>query len=123
MGFSWKRPENIKFPTVWYTFEAKDLNSDNLVEYRVQDLPVERFDDAINYMTSFFIPDEPMCETRDLASDEVSVKSFQDIWRSFLEQQITLVCFKEGSNEIIGLNILGINLIEEKDEKYLVCTR
>lgn len=57
----------------------------------------------------------------DLANDEVSVKCFEDLWRSLLKQHIALVCFKEGSDEIIGLNLVGIVLKEEKDEKYLVC--
>lgn len=62
-----------------------------------------------------------MIKFLDLANDEVSVKSFEDVWRSLLKQHISLVCFKEGSDEIIGLNLVGIVLKEEKDEKYLVC--
>lgn len=121
MGYKWRRPENLKFPSVWYRFKAKDLNSDNLVEYRIQDLPIDRFDDAINHMISDFIPDEPMCETRDLANDIDSVKSFEALWRELLEQHITLVCFREGSDEIVGLNMVGIVMKEEQDEPYLVC--
>lgn len=60
MGFSWKRPENIPFPSVWLKFKAKDLNTDDLVEYRVQDLPPERNDEAIELMTSVFLEDEPI---------------------------------------------------------------
>lgn len=66
MGFSWRRPENVEFPSVWSTFKAKDLNSEDLVEYRVQDLPVERFEEAVKHMSTNFIPDEPMCATRGL---------------------------------------------------------
>lgn len=60
MVYSWKRPEHIPFPSVWLRFKARDLNSDELVEYRVQDLPLERYDEALEYMTSMFLEDEPM---------------------------------------------------------------
>lgn len=60
MDFKWKRPENIPFPTVWLKFQAKDLTSDDLVEYRVQDLPVERHDEVMELMTSYFLEDESM---------------------------------------------------------------
>lgn len=40
MGLSWKRPDNVPFPQVWLKFQAKDINSDDLVNYRVQDLPL-----------------------------------------------------------------------------------
>lgn len=118
MGFSWKRPENIPFPSVWLTFKAKDLNSDDLVEYRVQDLPEDRYDEAIEHMTTIFLPDEPMCRSTDLYKDSVSVAEIQDLWRLMLKQRIVLVCFKLGSDEIVGMNMLGIIQKEEKQEVY-----
>lgn len=59
MVFSWRRPKNIPFPSVWLTFNEKDLNSNNLVKYRVEDLPLDRFDDAIQHMTVNFLADAP----------------------------------------------------------------
>lgn len=63
MVYSWRRPDNIPFPKVWSTFQAKDLNSDNLVEYRVEDLSPDRFEDGIKHMTDFYLKYEPMCSS------------------------------------------------------------
>lgn len=63
MSFIWKRPENVQFPSVWLRFKAKDLNSENLVEYIMQDLPTDRYEDAINHMCIHFLVDEPMCKS------------------------------------------------------------
>lgn len=63
MGFSWKRPENVPFPSVWLKFTARDVNSETLVEYRVQDLPLHRYEDAIDYMCQHFLVDEPTCKS------------------------------------------------------------
>lgn len=63
MRYSWRRPENIKFPQVWATFKAKDLNSEHLVEYRVEDLTPNRFEDGIKHMTDFYLKNEPVCSS------------------------------------------------------------
>lgn len=35
-----------------------------------------------------------------------------------LEQHITLVCFKEGSDEIVGMNVIGVITREEANEVH-----
>lgn len=50
--------------------------------------------------------------------DPVSLKEVQDEWKSMLEQHVTLVCFKEGSEEIVGMNMLGIVSKEEFYEPH-----
>lgn len=57
----WRRPANIPYPNVWTTFKAKDLDSDELVEYRIQDVPEDRFDDVIQHMIDNFCRDENCC--------------------------------------------------------------
>lgn len=60
----WTRPANVPYPSVWHTFRAKDVDSDQLVNYVVQDLPEERFEEAIGHMLGIFIHDEPTCEAK-----------------------------------------------------------
>lgn len=61
-GFSlkWKRPDRLEYPKVWHTFKARDLDSDELVEYRIQDLPLDRADEAYEHMIANFVRDEPI---------------------------------------------------------------
>lgn len=42
-----------------------------------------------------------------------SVKIFCDFWRLFLAQKIVIVCFKEGSDDIVALNFIGVQTIED----------
>lgn len=62
LSLVWKRPESSEFPRVWRTFKAKDIDSDAVVEYHVQDLSKSRFDDALDFMVSIFSKSEPLCE-------------------------------------------------------------
>lgn len=56
----WSRPDTVEYPKVWRTFQARGLDSDKLVEYRIQDLPESRFEDVIDHMVTYFIPEEPV---------------------------------------------------------------
>lgn len=60
----WKRELTPEYPNVWLKFQAKDSDSEELVEYRVQDLPEERFEEAIEHMLKYFIRDEPCCNNK-----------------------------------------------------------
>lgn len=56
---SYARPTDlVPFPNVWMEFVAKESKiSENLVKYRIQDLPEDRFDEAIEYIAKYFLPD------------------------------------------------------------------
>lgn len=58
----WKRTDTFEYPKVWHTFKAKDIDSDNLVEYRIQDLPESRFQEGIDFMAENFCKYEPLNE-------------------------------------------------------------
>lgn len=60
LTLKWKRPDSTEFPKVWHTFKARDLYSDELVEYRIQDLPLERMEEAFEHMFDNYIKDEPI---------------------------------------------------------------
>lgn len=62
LTFIWKRPSTIEHPKVWHTFKARDLDSDELVEYRIQDLPLDRIDDAFEHMEANYNQDEPIAQ-------------------------------------------------------------
>uniref|UniRef100_A0A1L8DD29 N-acetyltransferase domain-containing protein n=1 Tax=Nyssomyia neivai TaxID=330878 RepID=A0A1L8DD29_9DIPT len=114
---SWKRPENVGFPQIWLTFDAKDPDTGKIVKYRVQDLPEDRFPEALHLMATEFLRDETMCKSLELINDpNVNGK---DIWLGLLMQKISVVCFKEGSDEICGMNILEVleKDVKEPEEK------
>ena len=111
----WKRPSSVAVPNVWLRFRGKDLDSNELVEYRIEDLSEDRIEEAINFMTDYYLAHEPHGKARDvLRTDPGYVRSWQDIWRVQLAQRMTLICCKEGSDEIIGANVLYI-LTREDD--------
>lgn len=61
--FRWKRPHIDGFPQVYMRFKARDTETDELVEYRIQDLPEDRFEEAANFMIhDQYLREEPFAK-------------------------------------------------------------
>lgn len=70
----WKRPASFDYPNIWHTFTAKDIDSDQLVEYFIADLPESQSDEALKMLTKDFCQDEPMCEAYGMNGISFSTK-------------------------------------------------
>jgi len=99
----WIRPSTIKYPKIWRTFQASDWDSDKLIEYRVEDLPESRYDDAINHLEAFYLKDEPVSEALGACNDAQYVTDYRMVCRSILQQKSSLVCFRACSDQIVGV--------------------
>uniref|UniRef100_A0A1B0DNF1 N-acetyltransferase domain-containing protein n=1 Tax=Phlebotomus papatasi TaxID=29031 RepID=A0A1B0DNF1_PHLPP len=104
----WKRPETVEFPRVWWRFKAKDPESGQTVDYRIEDLTEDRYDEVVDLMINCFVPDEIMSKSIGTADDKVSMAEMRGFWKESMPNKLTLVCYKEGSTEICGLNILEV---------------
>lgn len=116
MMYSWSRPENVDFPLTYSRFQALDCESDErVVEYRIEDLPEDRFEDAVNIIRDKHLIDEPMKSSKGVRDCPISVQEMiENLW-NMLRQNISLVCFKDGSDEIVAVNILGVITEAESD--------
>lgn len=111
---SWSRPHDIKFPQVWSQFEARDVNG-SVVHYRIQDLPEDRFHEAMYFMQRYHMESEVL-RVKKVRDEPVSFSEITERWWDCLRQRVTLVCFEENSDEIIGLNVLGVVTQSESNQ-------
>ncbi|XP_055551290.1 uncharacterized protein LOC129733800 [Wyeomyia smithii] len=120
---SWNRTNEIPYPTVWHRFEIRNPSTGTCETYRVQDLPPDRIDDAIRHMCEYFLRDEPICASLNLAQDPIGVEEITAIWRSIAKQRCIVVCYEEGREEIVGLNMLTVVSKEDPpfDNKFESC--
>ncbi|XP_055322803.1 uncharacterized protein LOC129578372 [Sitodiplosis mosellana] len=96
----WKRPNSVEYPRVWHRFKARDLDSDQLVEYRIEDLLELR---AFKHMRENYLADEPISRALGGYDD---IDHFKD--------------YLEGSDEIVGLNWI---YVKHKDDNLTVPTK
>lgn len=62
LTLKWKRPATVEYPKVWHTFMARDTDSNEMIEYRIEDLTKSKADDVFNHMLQNYIQDEPVAE-------------------------------------------------------------
>lgn len=116
MPLSWKRSETIEFPQTWTRFKAADLDG-TIVDYRIQDLPEDRFHEAIYFMQRYHMESEVLRVKR-IRDEPISFKEITEKWWDCLRQNVTLVCFKESSDQIVGLNVLGVVTQSESNSPH-----
>lgn len=110
------RPSSLEFPQIYSTFMAKDRDSDELVEYRIQDIPEEDYERAVDFMLKNYIPDENLSVCRDIESDLAAMTEMREFWTNKVNLKVSVACYKNNdeSNEIIGVNMLAV---ESKDDE------
>lgn len=104
------RPASLDFPLTFHTFNAKDSESDEIVEYRIQDLLEEDFARAVDLMISDFVPEETLCHCRGVLSDAAGLQELREFWENELKTKISVACYKnvDGSADLVGLNVLSV---------------
>lgn len=108
-----ERTAGFVYPQIYSRFKAKDKNSDKIVDYIIQDLPENRFKDAVEFMDKFMYQHEPMYSCKKMWEDPEAMKCVNELYEDYWKQKVSLVCFKENCDEIVAFNILKV---EEKSE-------
>ncbi|CAD1474771.1 unnamed protein product [Heterotrigona itama] len=106
-------------PKVWNIVEIKLKNAETPIRFTIQEIPEDRYEEAIKHMCKYFIADEPMCKCMNGINDPEYVKSFEQIWRTLINHGLSIAAFTEDPNGgkpiIAGLNVLTLSF---KDEKF-----
>lgn len=109
------RPESLPLPQTFHTFKAKDRNNESLVEYRVQDLPEDYFEEALDLIVEHFLPVETFCVAKNISSNPESVKAIREFYRAVFQQRLSIACFKnDGTEKLVGLNAL---VVKSRDDQ------
>lgn len=102
------RPASLRFPQIYGTFKAKDKDSDNEVEYIIQDLPEDYFEEALNLLVNVFLPDEALYSCRGVSANADAIKEVREFWSEKLAMKTSLACFRDGSKDLAGLYVLAV---------------
>lgn len=82
---------------VYSTFSVKNE------EFSIEDLPEEKFEDAVEFMIKNYVAEETF-----MKAFKVPEESLREFYRFVFKQRTTIVCFKKGSSDIIGMNALSV---------------
>lgn len=84
----------ISYPKTWLTFQASDIDSDDLVEYRICDLTTERFEDTFKLMVNDYLKNEPLnAHLGKFVTDRYAIRKFVNKFSSIIYKCNSFVCF------------------------------
>jgi hypothetical protein len=86
-------------------------------EFFIAVLPEEFKEEALDLLTKFCIPEENFCKAIQIHLKPNAVKVMLEAYRELFKQELTLGCFKKKTNELVGLNVLGVKTRDEKSKE------
>lgn len=110
----WKRPPGPI--NIWKTIEStKHSKNGKPIKYILQDIPKERYQDALDHMSKFFWHDEPAC--RSLSKYSLQKSSFIDIYSTTMvihvsRNQSTCVFGKNVTIDKLRLYVMEMKLVD-----------
>jgi hypothetical protein len=107
-GERWKRPADLAYPVRYYKFVSGNRECDKLIEYRIEDIPENRYEEAVEFMVKHFIPSDPRIIARNAANDPDLLEDHHGIFLRAIQQKMSIACYKRGSDEFVGVNILEV---------------
>lgn len=107
MSGIWQRPLELKFPAQYYNFFVRDKDG-NEQEYTAEDIPESRYEEACRFMLEHFVPYEPKLASRNAQNDPDVLEDCFTRYMYGLKQKVSVGCFKKGSEEFVGINILEV---------------
>ena len=98
-----KRQESLNFPQIYKTFKVSDE------EFYISDLTDDYFDAALELLVMYVMPEENFCKAIQIHKNPNAMKIMCENYRILFAKKTSLACFKKETNELVGLNILGVN--------------
>lgn len=105
---------------IWDVIDGFKKVGDKSIPVKIvlQELPEDRIEDALDYMLTYFVVDEPCCRSLNVSEDPVVCQDFRNIWKIIMKQCLSTVALVEnaegGKPEIAGLNVLGVEIKDDE---------
>lgn len=117
------RPSSLEYPQIYYKFSAQNENSDNEVNYKVQDILEEDFDYAVEILIKHYLPEEPLCLGRNFSEKPEDVEFMGNFYKNLLLMKLSIGCYKEDTNELVGVNIMDVKFKDEVENHEVNITK
>lgn len=104
----WKRPSELGFPIRYKKFVTGNKECNKLLEYRIEDIPENRYEEACEFMVKYFVPHDPRIVIKNGQNDPDLLDDHYRFFMRAIQQKMSIACFKRGSDDFVGVNILEV---------------
>ncbi|XP_043515593.1 uncharacterized protein LOC122531612 isoform X2 [Frieseomelitta varia] len=109
-------------PKVWSIVEIKLKNAEAPIRFTIQEIPEDRYEEAVEHMCKYFIADEPMCKcmtfTEDPNGGKPIMAGLNVLTLSFKDEKFNLDDMKSKKGRIVFEAVLDLNKEVNVFEKY-----
>lgn len=109
------RPESLPFPTTYREFSTCN---DNGFKFRIQEIPEELFDEAIDLLDKHLFNEETIHVSKKIAESAEKREISKQFYREAMNEILSIGCFDENSGELVAINVMAVS--SKDDEKHEV---
>lgn len=107
-----KRPDGSLYPIIYGTFSVKVKDGDEVEEFYIQDLTENFFDQAVDFIVANHARGAVFHRAAKTLADDSGIQRVREMYRNVFKEKISLICLKMDTNEVVGLNALGVKTRE-----------
>ena len=103
------RTLNSDYPQIYRTFFAKDLHSENFVEFTVEDLTESYADQAADLLINCLADDEVFNKSVKISENPEAMKVLKEFCKKVVSDKFSLAwlsMFQKNVKELVGVNLL-----------------
>jgi hypothetical protein len=96
------------YPMIYNTFSVKVKDSNEVEEYFIQDLTENYHDQAVDFIVENHAKGAVFHRAANTLANESGIQRVREMYRNVFKENISLICFRMGTEEIAGLNALTV---------------
>lgn len=102
-------------PQINHAFRAKSKASNEIIDFKLQNLREDMFEAALNLLRLNFVTDETICVAKNLSQNHAVLDEVCYFWRTQMEKNFSIACvLNDGSDELVGVSVLSVMGRNEK---------
>lgn len=102
---------------IFHEFEVFDESENSSNKFVIQEVPRDRFNDFADFMVQYFITGTPLNECKKIADYPEIVELRRKSYLEKLKENYSVICFKEGSRDIVAVNLLTIKNKNDSEQE------
>jgi hypothetical protein len=103
------RPTNCLYPQVYHIFKAKNKTGNKVIEYRIQDLPEDKFENALELLVTDFATEETLCVAKNITHSPMAFNEICYFWHEIFKQKLSIGCFTD-DNELVAVAAMTVEI-------------
>lgn len=115
-----KLQDGVELPRIYKTFKAKNKAGTELVDFKIQNLTQDYYEEASKLIEMFILPEETFCRALKISEKKNAVRTLMSGYQELFRNNLSLICIEQSTGELAGINILSVKSKQPQDELKII---